>query len=77
MEMPEAEISKRVRVLLAERRITASALARDLGLTQSYVARRMTGKVSWRASDLSLIAGHLGVDASALLAPHVAGVAAA
>lgn len=65
MELPEAEISKRVRVILATQGINASELARRAGLTQSYVARRMRGKVAWRATDLVRIAPVLGVEISA------------
>lgn len=67
MGTPEAQISGRVRALLAERDISGSELARRLGLTQSYVSRRLRDDVPWRASDLALIARELGVDVSQLL----------
>lgn len=67
METPESDTSKRVRVLLAEHDISAAALARRIGWQQSYIARRLRGRVPWRADDLSLIAGELGVDVTVLL----------
>lgn len=67
MQPSEAEISKRIRVLLAEHDISATELARRIGKSQSYVARRMRGDVVWRASDLTRIAETLQVPASDLL----------
>jgi transcriptional regulator with XRE-family HTH domain len=67
MQPSEAEISKRIRVLLAEREISATELARRISKSQSYVARRMRGDVAWRAADLTRIAEAMAVPASTLL----------
>lgn len=70
MQPSEAEISKRVRVLLAEQKISAAELARRVGLQQSYVSRRMRGDVPWRTPDLALIAAELHVTVADLVSPE-------
>lgn len=70
MQPSEAEISKRLRVLLAEQKISASELARRVGLKQSYVSRRMRGDVPWRTPDLALIAAELQVTVADLVSPE-------
>ena len=76
MARNESEISYRVRRLLFERDISAAELARRLGKTQSFVARRLNGRTEWRASDLALIARDLGVPASTLMPDEVPASAA-
>lgn len=62
-------ISRTVQAQLDERGISGAELARRLGFTQSYVARRIRGEVPWRADDIALIARELEIDAAELLAP--------
>jgi transcriptional regulator with XRE-family HTH domain len=67
MERAEAQVSERVRSLLAERKISDSELARRLNLSQSYFSRRMRGDVAWRTTDLARIAAALHVEVTDLL----------
>lgn len=67
MEIAESDTSKRVRAALAEHDVSAAALARRLGRSQSYLARRLRGRVPWRADDLASIARELGVNTTVLL----------
>jgi transcriptional regulator with XRE-family HTH domain len=67
MQRTESQTSERVRALLADREISEAALARQLGLSQSYVSRRMRGDVTWRVDDIARIAAHLGVAVSDLV----------
>ncbi|WP_165947371.1 helix-turn-helix transcriptional regulator [Micromonospora sp. 15K316] len=54
-------VAEELRVLLARRRMSASHLARKLGMTQSYLARRMSGDTAFDVDDLARIAEVLGV----------------
>lgn len=56
-----------VRAELARRRMSASKLARQTGLKQSYLSRRMTGETPFNVDDLALIAAALGVSMSTLI----------
>ncbi|MDG4762408.1 helix-turn-helix domain-containing protein [Micromonospora sp. WMMD710] len=60
-------VAEEIRVLLARQRISASKLARTLGMTQSYLARRMSGDTAFDVDDLARIANVLGVTVVDLL----------
>ena len=60
-------ISARVRILLAERGLSAAELARRLDWTQQYMARRMAGRVAWRTTELAAIAAELEIEPAELL----------
>ena len=54
-------VAEEVRVLLARRRMSATKLAQQLGWSQPYIARRMTGSQPFDVDDLEQIADALGV----------------
>jgi transcriptional regulator with XRE-family HTH domain len=72
-EMPTAatslreRIAEEIRVLLARRRISASELARQIGATQPYISRRLTGETAFDVDDLEKIAACLDVEVADLL----------
>lgn len=55
---------------LARRRISGRKASRDLGITQVYVARRVSGEVELGVSDLLMFANYLGIDPALLLRDH-------
>lgn len=55
------QIARRLRGFLAEEQIPAITIARELGVTQSRVARRMTGSVPFSVDELDTIADRLGI----------------
>ena len=61
------EAAGELRALLARRRISASQLGRMLGWKQSYMARRIDGRVALDLDDLQAIAAALDVPVAALL----------
>jgi len=63
----DEQISRRVRGALAEQNVTGVELAHYLGTTQSYVSRRVTGAVPWRAGELKLIASLLRMELGQLV----------
>lgn len=68
--------AEEIRVLLARRNMSAAELARQTGIKQSYISRRMTGETPFDLDDLELIAAALEVPVVALL-PTEAQVATA
>lgn len=60
-------VAEEVRVLLARRQMSASELARRIGLTQPYMSRRLTGEIAFDVDDLEVIAAALGVKPAELL----------
>lgn len=54
-------IARRLRGFLAEEQIPAIRLASALGLTQSKLARRMTGQVAFSIDELDAICDALGI----------------
>lgn len=66
------QVAEEVRVLLARRRTSATALAKTLGVSQTYVWRRLTGETAFDLDDLERIANALGVTVLDLL-PRSAG----
>jgi transcriptional regulator with XRE-family HTH domain len=61
------QVAEEVRVLLARRKISASELARRMGVTQPYISRRLNGETAMDVDDLALIAQVLGVEVVELL----------
>ena len=59
--------AEEIRVLLARRRVSAAELARQTGMKQSTLARRMTGEIAFDLDDLEKIADVLGVSVTDLL----------
>lgn len=53
--------AEELRVLLARRRMSAAELARQTGIKQSTMARRMTGETAFDLDDLEVIANALGI----------------
>lgn len=60
-------VARRLRGLLAEQRITASALAREMGMKQSSISRRLVGDTPLTLDELSQIAEILGITEVELL----------
>jgi transcriptional regulator with XRE-family HTH domain len=60
-------VAEEVRVLLARRRMTASALARQIDRSQSYMSRRLTGETAFDVDDLEAIAAVFGVTPVSLI----------
>jgi transcriptional regulator with XRE-family HTH domain len=50
-----------IKVWMARRRINQSELAAQLGVQQSWVSKRLSGKVALTVNDLGLISEALGV----------------
>lgn len=57
----------KLRAELAYRRLSARELARRIGVSQSYLAARMSGAVDFRTGDLERIAIALDVPVTTLL----------
>ncbi len=55
------QIAEEIRVLLARRKMSASELARRMGVTQPYISRRLTADTPLDVDDLAKIADALGV----------------
>ena len=60
-------VAEEIRVLLARRRMSASDLARQTGMTQRAISRRLTGEKIIDVDDLARIAKAFGVEAADLL----------
>lgn len=60
-------VAAQVRAELARARISGSALARATGKSQSYWARRLSGRVPLDVDDLEVVAAVVGVRITALL----------
>jgi DNA-binding Xre family transcriptional regulator len=65
------ETAGELRALLARRRVSASELSRRLGWKQSYMARRIDGRVALDLDDLQAIAHALEVSVMDLLPSSV------
>lgn len=60
-------VARRLRGLLAEQRISASAVAREIGISQASMSRRTTGLAPLTLDELSQIAAVLGIPEQRLL----------
>lgn len=69
-------IIPRIRAELGFQGLSARELARRIGVTQSYLAARMSGDVEFRTGDLEKIAAALEVPVSKFI-PGAASVGAA
>lgn len=56
-----AAVAARVRGVLGELNISGAELARRVGVTQSYMARRLLGRYPFTVTDLMNMADVLGV----------------
>lgn len=65
------QISELVRAALAENGMSASEMARRIGVTQPYMARRLGGDVPWRINELTAVADALGVPLAKFLPASV------
>lgn len=72
LEASDSEVTERVRAVLAEVGVSGAELARRMGVTQPYIARRLTGNVPWRVADLHSAAAVLGVPLTRFLPDEVA-----
>lgn len=55
------DVSKKIKVLLVECELTATELAKKIGISQSYFSKKMRNN-DWSAADLEKIAAALEVD---------------
>lgn len=63
------QVAEEVRALLARRRLTARAAARDLGWSAMYLSRRMTGAAPFTVDDLAALSELLDVPVTSFFAP--------
>lgn len=56
------QVAGEVRATLARQRISGAELARLIGRSQSFMARRLDGRAAFDIDDLELVASVLGVD---------------
>jgi len=68
MDTPLREVvASELRAILARKRISAAELARRVGWSQSYMARRVDGRAAMDVDDLEAVAKALDVQVKALL----------
>jgi transcriptional regulator with XRE-family HTH domain len=60
-------VAEEIRVALARKRMSAARLGRELGVSQTYVWRRLKGEVAFDLDDLDRIAEILGISVASLL----------
>lgn len=60
-------VAEEVRVALARKRMSAAKLGRELGVSQTYVWRRLNGETAFDLDDIERIATILEVSAMSLL----------
>lgn len=63
----DVRVGERVLLLMFRARITQTALARKLGMTQAGLSKKIHGERKWTLDDLYAIAGALGVGVTELL----------
>ncbi len=56
----DAEVGRRVHMIMWDRRVTQTALGRLVGLDQSSLGKRLRGERGWSLDDLRAVAGALG-----------------
>jgi transcriptional regulator with XRE-family HTH domain len=64
----DEKVAAEIRAALARQRVTQSALADRLGVSQAWVSRRLSGEVPLTIADITQIAAELGVEVSSLTA---------
>ena len=60
-------VAEEVRVLLARKRLSATQLAKRMGVSQAYMWRRLSGETAFDLDDLERIGALLGVEPAELL----------
>jgi transcriptional regulator with XRE-family HTH domain len=72
---PEGNLRERVaeeiRALMARRRVTQTQLAAHMGVSQSYVSRRLLGQEAFDLDDLDVISAFFGVAVVTLLTGQI------
>lgn len=63
----DAEVGRRVHMLMWDRQMTQTALGNILGIDQSSLAKKLRGQRKWALADLVAAADALGVSAGELL----------
>lgn len=61
-------VAEEVRVWLARRRMSGAQLAREMGRSQTFVAKRLDGRQAFDMDDLEIVARILEVPATSFLA---------
>lgn len=69
---PAQRIGANVRAEMARRGVSQTALAEQLGITQTAVSTRLRGKVAFNVDELAAVAAALDVPIGALLAEEPA-----
>lgn len=59
--------AEEIRALLARRKMSATQLGREMGISQAYIWRRLSGETAFDLDDLEKIAAILGVEVIDLL----------
>lgn len=54
--------SSHVRVVMADKRVTAQALAEDAGVSRSYLGKRLRDEASFTLTDVEMISRALGME---------------
>jgi hypothetical protein len=60
-DLPSRQISRRIRGLMAERRISGVKMAAAIGMNQKAFSRRYADEVDWSIDELALVARALEV----------------
>lgn len=61
------QAAEEIRALLARRKMSATQLARQMSVSQTYVWRRLSGETAFDLDDLEKISSLLGVEVTELL----------
>jgi len=54
--------SSRVRIVMADKRVTAQALAEATGISRSYLGKRLRDEASFTLTDVEMISNALGLE---------------
>jgi transcriptional regulator with XRE-family HTH domain len=68
------QVADEVRAWLGRRRMSGAQLAREMGKSQTFIARRLDGRQAFDIDDLEMVASVLRVPVVAFLAPQPGGV---
>ena len=66
-ESLDVSVGRRVHMMMWERRITQTALGREIGVDKSNLGKRLRGERGWSLDDLRAVAAALGTTMSYLL----------
>lgn len=67
-DLPSRQISRRIRGLMAEVRISGAKMAEAIGMSQRAFARRYSDEVDWTVDELHLVARAFGISFADLCA---------